>query len=264
MMDYGTIDISLTSISSRMATLEHTLRSILEQSYRDLRIIVHISREPYLLDEGIPEIPPNLLALQTEADGRLEFSYCRNTGPYRKLLPYLTRYWGESRLVVTADDDTLYPKYWLSQLVEAYDQFHCCIAYRGHRMVTRGDGGFKPYRSWMLSKIEENPSQLILPTGKDGILYDTAFCPENILNIDVAVQLAPTTDDLWFRWNLAMNNVPVFVLNSDYRTSLVETDYDSSLYLNYNRAGGNDVAIVRLIDYFAQKDGFILEGSNLE
>ncbi|MDO6523493.1 hypothetical protein Q4578_18000 [Shimia thalassica] len=207
------------------------------------------------MDEGFPEIPSNLSRLQEEFSEKLEFVYCANTGPHRKLLPYLYRHWGESRLVVTADDDTIYPNNWLEQLAEAYDKFRCVIAYRGHRMLV-WNGKLAPYRKWMTSRIEENPSQLILPTGKDGILYDTAFFPPNVLNIEDALMLTPTADDLWFRYHLALNRIPVFVLNTDYRTSLEEADYETSLYLNFNRQGGNDKAIALLDDYFEKKFDF--------
>lgn len=248
--DYGTIDISLTSMSSRMSTIARTLQSMLDQDYGDLRIHLYLSRDPYLLDEGVPELPQDVAELQANSGGRLLVKYCPNWGPYRKLLPYLRENWGRSRLVVTADDDTIYPSDWLGRMVEAYDTYRCVIGYRGHRMLVR-KGELAPYRSWMKSRIEENPSPLILPTGKDGILYNTAFFPIGVLNVEQAMKIAPTVDDLWFRWHLLLNNVAVNIINVDYRVgTFEETDYSSSLYLNYNKFGGNDTAIKALGEYF--------------
>ncbi|KGM46753.1 glycosyltransferase [Pseudooceanicola atlanticus] len=256
MKNYGTIDISMTSMSSRMHTICQTLRSLLNQSYDDLKIHLYLSREPYLLDKGVPELPTDLVELQQSAEGRLEVDYCPNWGPYRKLLPYLRNQWGQSRLVVTVDDDTIYPETWLQGLVNAYDTYRCVIGYRGHRINVR-DGQIMPYRSWMRTKIEENPSLYILPTGKDGILYNTAFFPINVLNVADAVRIAPTVDDLWFRWHLIHNRVPVHVINVDYRQgTFEETDYDSSLYLNFNKTGGNDVAVGELQRYFTSRYKF--------
>ncbi|NKW91426.1 glycosyltransferase family 2 protein [Rhodobacteraceae bacterium R_SAG9] len=256
MTNYGTINISLTSMSSRIPTLHLTLGSLLEQSYDDIVINLYLSRDPYLLDKGVPELPPEILALQKEAGGRLNIEYCPNWGPYRKLLPFLHAHWGESKLVVTVDDDTIYPKNWLQGLVDAYDTYRCVIGYRGHRINIR-NGEIAPYRSWMRTKIEENPSQFILPTGKDGVLYNTAFFPVNVLNLADAMRIAPTVDDLWFRWHLLLNRIPVSVINVDYRTgTLEETDYDSSLYLNFNKGGGNDEAVDKLQAYFKKKFDF--------
>ncbi len=259
-LNYGKVDISLTSISSRMETVGRTLRSLLAQDYPDLQVHLHLSPEPYLLDKGVPVLPEDLAQLQRESGGRLKIYSCRNTGPYRKLLPYLRRNWGQSKLVATADDDTIYPANWLRTLISAYDQYGCIIGYRGHRMRVSGST-LAPYRSWMGGSIEENPSRLILPTGKDGILYDTAFFPVNVLNIEDAMQMAPTADDLWFRWNLALNGIQTYLINMDYRAdTFTETDYDTSLYLNFNRGGSNDVAIAALEKYFQNGFRFSVTG----
>ncbi|ONG48219.1 hypothetical protein BKE38_22270 [Pseudoroseomonas deserti] len=253
------IDVSLTSISSRMGTICETLQSILDQDYDgELQLHLHLSPEPYLLDAGVPTLPRALQALKRRAGERLQIHEGPNFGPYRKLLPYLHRNWGLSKLVVTADDDTIYPADWLRGLVDAYLTYGCVIASRGHRIIVK-DNKIAPYRSWMGTRIDENPSHFILPTGKDGILYNTAFFPIGVLNIEEALKLAPTADDLWFRWHLAASGVQTFILNMDYRSStFVETDYESSLYLNFNRGGANDVAIASLETHFEESFGFTL------
>jgi len=256
MTNYSTIDISMTSMSSRLPTLHLTLKSLLDQSYDDLVIYLYLSHDPYLLDKGVTELTPEIKALQRKAGGRLKVVFCPNWGPYRKLLPYLRHNWGSSKLVVTVDDDTIYPADWLQGMVNAYDTYRCVIGYRGHRINIRNDK-IAPYRSWMRTRIEENPSLFILPTGKDGVLYNTAFFPINVLNIEDAIKIAPTVDDLWFRWHLLLNRIPVSVINVDYRTgTLEETDYDSSLYLNFNMGGGNDVAVDALQNYFRDQFQF--------
>lgn len=253
MTTLGTINISMTSMRSRLSTLSLTLRSLLDQSYDDLCVNLYLSHESYLLDEGVQSLPEEIVVLQESSEGRLKISFCPNWGPYRKLLPFLHANWGLSKLVVTADDDTIYPADWLQGLVSAYDIYRCVIGYRGHRINVR-DGRIAPYRSWMRSAIEENPSSMILPTGKDGILYNTAFFPINVLNMADAMRLAPTVDDLWFRWHLLLNRIPVYLINLDYTSATFEeTGYDSSLYLNYNREGGNDTAITGLQSYFAER-----------
>lgn len=250
-MSTPTIHISLTSISSRMATVDRTLRSLINQDYGNLVVHLYLSKEPHLLDEGVPEVPKKVQDLITETDGKLQVHYTKNIGPYRKLLPLLFSYWGQELLVVTADDDTIYPTNWLRTLYHHYGKYNCCIAFRGHRIIAKDDK-FLPYRSWMKDAIFENPSSLILPTGKDGIFYNSAMFPETVMNIGEALRLAPTADDIWFRWNLALNGVPVFVIETDYKTTFEESTYQSSLYFNYNRGGQNDT-IVNAVDLHFKK-----------
>ncbi|WP_435165155.1 glycosyltransferase family A protein [Falsirhodobacter sp. 1013] len=257
-MSYGTIDISLTSISSRMATLGATLKSLLAQDYADVHVHLYLSKEPYLLDAGVPEVPADIAALAAGSGGRLTVHYCPNVGPYRKLLPYLREHWGSSRLVVTVDDDTVYPTNWLTTMIQAYDTYGCVIAFRGHRVVVR-NGKLAPYNTWMRSTVDTNPGTLIVPTGKDGVLYDTAFFPINVLNVEDALQVAPTADDLWFRWHLSLNGIHTYLINTNYRSgTFEESDYEDSLYLSFNRGGKNDSAVVALETYFQNRFGFSL------
>lgn len=251
------IIVSVTTISSRVENLSNTLESILNQGFADFRLSLVVSKEPYLLDRGISEIPQALVKL-AEADPRLSIGFVRNIGPYRKLLPMLTS--GRRSLVVTADDDTIYMPNWLAGLVEAYDRHRCVVCYRGH-LMSAGAGKFDHYRKWMNNKPPVRPDLRILPTGKDGVLYDTAHLHENVLNWKDAIDIAPTTDDLWFKWHTAAVGVPVIAINTDYRTSSFETTIDSdspSLYSAYNQVGGNDEVIAKLGDYGKAKLGIDL------
>lgn len=250
-------DISLTTISSRIDIVEKTLLSLLNQTVEPCSVRLYISREAHLLDEGVPNIPESLQHLVRASHGKLIISYCPNFGPYRKLLPYLREFWGQSRLVVTADDDTIYPPNWLEELLNAHSMYGCQIASRGH-CIHVDDGEIAPYRNWMRTRIEENPGIRIMPTGKDGILYDTAHFPIEVLDVDTAMTLAPTADDLWFRWHLARNNIPVYMVNTNYKDSFEEADYESSLYRNYNKGGSNDRAIADINNYFLNSFGFTI------
>jgi hypothetical protein len=251
--------VSITTISSRIEQISGTLRSILNQSYSAFNLSLLVSKEPYLLDRGISEIPRALVEL-SRADPRLSIGYVRNIGPYRKLLPMLTT--GRRSIIVTADDDTIYGPDWLAGLVEAYNRYRCVICYRGHLMSATG-GKFDGYRKWMNNKMPLGADLRILPTGKDGILYDTVHFHENVLNWRDAIQVAPTADDLWFKWHTAAVGVPVLALNTDYRTSSFETTIGSdspSLYSAYNQAGGNDKVVAKLGDYGRANLGVDLSG----
>jgi hypothetical protein len=238
--------VSLTVISTRAGRLHLTLDSLLRQDFRDFEIRVHASRTPYLLDAGIIRVPEACQALM-RGDGRLRWDVVPNVGPYRKLLPVLADTAAQGALIVTADDDTLYPADWLSSLVSAFERQRCIIAFRGHNME-HGAEGFLRYRRWMMGRITDNPSVFCLPTGKDGVLYHPSFFHPSVLDVQQACRIAPTSDDLWFKWHSAANDVPVHVMNPDYMThSLPETaNGGPSLYQEHNKGGANDAAVARL------------------
>lgn len=247
-----TVHISLTSISARLEHLHLVIQTLLEQDYvGDFNIRLYLSAEPYLLDEGIPEPSQALMELEDQHK-KFSIHYTNNTGPYRKLIPLLeSDLWDQNDLLVTADDDTLYPANWLSQLVEAYEIHRCIICHRGHHMAN-ANGAFLPYRQWMKHGIRENPSLLNLPTGKDGVLYPPEFLSSAVLNIEKALEVAPTADDLWLKWHTAAMGAPVYCINTDYKSgTFAECSEKASpaLYDNFNRVGGNDECIQRLVEY---------------
>lgn len=248
------ITVSLTTIASRLGKVTGTLRSLLSQDYPQITVRLYLSREPFLLDEGVVGALPADLAALAEADPRLKVQFTPNIGPYRKILPLLTEMNGSRALVATADDDTIYPINWLSELYHAYRRHRCVVCYRGHRM-RRSRHEFENYRSWMLAGIARNPDLYNLPTGKDGVLYETTFFHPNVMNHVRALQIAPTADDLWLKWHYsAFEDVPTFIINTDYKAQTFKDDpFGKSLYKAFNRDGGNDATIHRLEAYTASQ-----------
>ena len=251
------VDVSLTAIAARLDRLPEVLDSLLAQDYAPRRVHLYLSHEPHLLDAGVPALPPALAAMQAHAGGRLEVRFVPNTGPYRKLLPYLRAAGGRSRLVATADDDTLYPPDWLSGLVAGWRACRCVVGYRGHRIRIEA-GAPAPYRSWMQARTGPNPGRLLLPIGKEGVLYDTAFFPDAVLDTEAALRIAPTADDLWFRWHLALNRIPVFLIDGAGAGPGAGPEAPASgdsLFLRYNMAGGNDATVAALEAYIRRRHG---------
>jgi hypothetical protein len=248
------VTVCLTAISSRAPTLHLALESLVRQKYGNFSVHVYVSREPYLLDQGDFVISPQCREILRKYPN-VFFFYVPNLGPYRKVLPFLQAHFGENRLFATADDDTVYPDNWLSTLVHHYAVRRCTVAFRGHQMLP-ADDRWQNYRRWMTTGVKDRQSMFGLPTGKDGVLYNAMFFHRNVLDVETAMSLAPTVDDLWLKWHTAFAGVPVFLINSDYKTqSFVDVGAGESLYQSYNKQGGNDAAIQRLEAHSRQAFG---------
>lgn len=247
--------VSLTTISHRVDNLHLTLESLLNQDIRDIEVVVYVSPDPFLLDTGVDAIPEACRNLMRD-DARLAWRSVPNIGPYRKLLPALMGGLYANSLIVTADDDTIYPPNWLSTLVYYYNIHKCIIASRGHFMA-RSNGAFSPYRQWMAASNAENPSLYNLPTGKDGVLYHPMFFHKRVLDYRTALDLAKTADDLWFKWHTVCYRVPVYLVHRDYKAlSFADTNSGPSLYDSYNQDGGNDRTVTALEHYAEHSLGF--------
>lgn len=264
------ITITLTTIHSRLQYLPQVIESLHRQTLPPAAILLNISHEPYLLDQGISVDDPVLIELQRNMP-LLRVNWVPNTGPYRKIFWWMEQHFSqavtEDKLFVTVDDDTLYPEDFLQRLYEEYLLHDCVVAFRGRHMEL-DEGAISVYSKWTWGRTERTLANL--PTGKDGILYNTKFFTRDFLALQDALRLAPTADDLWIKWHCALNGVPAIILNpeactSDYKSFPV-VNYDKSyrsvsLFAQHNSAGShgkNDKAVLDLEAHFLQRWGYNL------
>jgi hypothetical protein len=114
--------VSITSIFQNQTILISTLKSILKQTYKPTKCFIYLSEEPYLKDLGFKnkELSNDLNKLIQE-NNIFEIKWCKNDGPYRKLLPLLKEKWEEDCLIITIDDDTEYDKDLIRNYVNDYN-----------------------------------------------------------------------------------------------------------------------------------------------
>ena len=187
------------------------LHSIFTQGMWPNEINLWISREPFLHDQGIPpeQIPAKLQTLTKFDKLNFNIKYTENTAGYRKLLPVLEE--NKDRddvIIITADDDTLYPENWIEQLYKQFLEEQCIIAYRARKITIGPDGALRPYESWpLLDSWDFQKDLMLCPTGNAGILYAPAFFDDRIFD-PVYKSLSPTRADFWYAANAIVNNVP--------------------------------------------------------
>lgn len=248
------IDISLTCISPRIGRLAPVVASLLAQEPKPARILIHLSQGPHLLDAGIGALPDDLAAL---VDGvRVQVVWVANSGPYRKILPWIAAHGGTRRLVVTADDDTLYPQGWLARLLAVRQEAGAVAAWTAHPILRRGRG-LAGYGRWFGAAQPEGAALALLPIGKDGVLYAGTDFPEGVADLDTALRIAPTADDLWLRWHMARAGVKVQFAGQGQPLAEVARG-GPSLWRDFNRQGGNDAVIAALEAHFAATYGWTM------
>jgi hypothetical protein len=180
--------VSLTTHGSRVLTTHLTIESIGRGELLPSRIILW-------LDEAttFSNLPAALRRLQKRG---LEVKLCKNYGPHTKYYPYLLSEKVITQPLVTADDDILYPSYWLRNLVEAFRNFSDSVNCYRARIITVKEGEVSPYARWEICTAEE-PSFRNLATGVSGVIYP----PQLLMGIRAAGNLfedcCPKADDLW-------------------------------------------------------------------
>lgn len=184
--------VSLTSFSKRIHDVYLTIESLLQQSHAPDRIVLWLSAEEF----GEGDIPA-ILRRQCERGLDIEFVE-KDLGPYTKFFYALQKY--PEALLLTVDDDILYPQDMVDQLYRAHlnapDQIHCT---RGHRIRLDEKGELLPYKQWWRRNDERDSSLMIFPTGVGGVLYFPGCFDDDIANVDAFQRLAPNADDVWLK-----------------------------------------------------------------
>jgi hypothetical protein len=267
--------ICLTSIRGREGALKRTLDSLLSQRMppggRSVELNLFLSKEPYLLDRGYQKLPlflrKRLFLSRIKPGLKLNVHWTENWGPYRKLLPLLSRLTTEQMsqdpFLITADDDTLYPRDWLYRLVTAQEKFACVVAFRGRQMIL-DQGEVAPYREWRVNDLRLlEPSLLTVPTGKDGICYRLSQLDCRVLDVEQALRIADHADDLWFKAHTLLTGTPSVLLHHKIDQQFVELTSTGvaikrgipgqmtgqSLFLSINKRGGNDRVLANCFAY---------------
>jgi lipopolysaccharide biosynthesis glycosyltransferase len=229
------IVVSLTSYPARIDAVPETLKSILAQSFKPWKLVLWLAREQF---PGLErDLPPELVRLK---DKGLSIEWCEDIRSYKKLIPSLRTY--PDKIIVTADDDIIYGKNWLAQLVIA----HICepdaiVCHRAHQVLLNENGNFSPYKLWLKEIKGENSSLRHLFTGCGGVLYPPGSLHEAVQDRNAFSSTCPNGDDLWF-WGMAVLNGSKIqtVKDSSFKLDFVPGTQATALWIGNCQDGGND------------------------
>lgn len=196
--------VGVTTTNKRLDLFFYAFQSLVRQNFEGYTVVVNLSKEAYLFDDGIDSIPDWMCG------DNVQVNFVENTGSYRKLLPLIATA-GEDDLIVTADDDVLYSENWLPRLVSEAIEHPDSIVCGGARRISRNIfGRLQNYSGWPLCTAPETAMDLV-PVGVFGVVYRKRLVDLGFIT-DIAYKVrAPTADDLWFRIASMRKNTPAHV-----------------------------------------------------
>lgn len=240
------IIVSLTSYEERFDDLELSLYSILNQDLKPDRIILWLSN-----DLDLTKIP---YSITKYVKNGLEIRFVKDIGSYTKIIYALKEF--NSSIIVTADDDIIYPKDWLKKLYMSYISHPEDIqAHRAHRVKIENNV-ILPYRKWEKHIETEGAEYTNFLTGVGGVLYPPNCFRKEVLREDIFLKNAPFADDIWL-WVMALlSNKKIRVVKNHIDTLCVTNilrhlqKKDNRLYyVNINK---NDKQLENLIKLYKQ------------
>lgn len=239
------IIVSLTSFPARFVSLHLVIKSILCQDMKPDRLLL-------FLDDTVSadELPESLTTLKKYG---LEIEFRpRNMKPHKKYY-YAMKEHPES-IVITIDDDIIYPNDLVSTLYECHKKFeNCVIATRSHRILFDNNGQIKKYNEWKWTDESTNkPSMELIATGCGGVLYPPHCMSNKLLDYELIKNLSLNADDLWLKVMQVLVHTPVVNCNQEIRKKRVVVDGSQEESLNASNVheNVNDLYMNNLMNYF--------------
>ena len=247
--------ISLTSIPSRIDTTWITVESILRQNYRPDKIILWLGEEQF---KNI-KIPDTLLEQKRRG---LEIRFCKDIGPYTKIIYTLEEY--PEDIIISVDDDIIYANSLVRLLVEAYTRNQDCIcAHRTHWIGIRNNGFPTRYNRWTWyqsrkdvgSRNKEVRSERNFLTGVGGVLYPPHSLYKDVLKRELFLKLSPKADDIWLYIMAIMNQTDIVNVKGIYGNLVSIVDEQNNVQqtalLKENvLRGRNDEYMENILNYY--------------
>ncbi|MDR7328453.1 glycosyltransferase [Corynebacterium guangdongense] len=163
-----------------------------------------------------------------------------------------TKYWGTfndvagtATRVVTADDDIIYPEWFLERLVLANDiSPDRIVAHRAHR-VKLNDEGVAPYRRWK-PVTGTRPTARNFATGVSGVLYPASFISYVVGQGTRFMGVSPRADDVWLHLCALRSGHEVRQVSGQSRNfAVIPATQMTALSFHNTMFGGNDAQIAQ-------------------
>ena len=236
------IIVSLTSFGARINNIDLTIKTLFNQSLCADKIVLNLSKHEF----NQSNLPNALIQLQKFG---LEINYVDDTRSYKKLIPTLINY--PNDIIITVDDDILYPHYLIQSLMQAYTtKPHLVHGCRGYQIELSEYKTVKHYKDWTKCRTPQAGNNVML-TGIGAILYGPGCFHKDVLRQDLFTKLAPSADDLWFKAMCLLNGTgsQVIIEKKQFNTDFLPTsnsNIDPLCSMNVDE-GQNDHAMANII-----------------
>ena len=239
------VTVSLTTYSSRIFDVYLTIESISNQSVKPARVILWLDEDEFEKNE----LPSSLTRLQQRG---LEIGFCPNYKSYKKLLPTLELYPQDH--IITIDDDVMYPPDFIERFISEFNKNpDVVLCNHAHDILIKG-GVIQPYRNWDHGTDNLNISKRILPVGVGGVFYPRGTFDGQSMSYSLIEELAPSTDDLWFKCMALQNGFRARKLRTkvDFESNFIQIPGSQVVSLFQDNLGShrNDKQLSSICEYF--------------
>lgn len=219
------IIVSLTSFPKRFSQLVITLKSIILQDIKPYKIIVYLGSDTNEKDITTEMKEFIKYGVEYRIDNKL------NLKGHKKYYYALKEF--KDYLVITIDDDIIFPKTMISELLRCHIKYPEAVCARRVHKITKKNNNILPYNLWDKEYFAKNkPSNRLIATTGAGTLYspyvisrlvDLTFDYNSIIN------LCLDADDIWMKCMEIMSSIKVVFADNEIMGSFIEVDENYTL-----------------------------------
>jgi len=198
--------VSITSYPRRIGTIGMTLETIFAQTRPADKVVLWLAKEQFPALEG--DLPESLMELVRS--GKLTIGWCDDLKGHKKYFYALQEY--SEDVVVTIDDDLLYPKDMLATLYKSYLMFPNAVStMRAHLILLSEDKQILPYNAWFreTDSYLHTPSMQLMASGGAGDLYPPHLLRPETFDHEAVMGRCLWADNLWLKYMELISDVPV-------------------------------------------------------
>ncbi len=260
------IIVTLTTIPSRVKSLQPVIDNIIKQSLPPDRIELYIPKE--YKKRSFSSIDPY------DFPNGCDIIYCdEDYGPATKILPAIQKYKNQNVTLIYCDDDRLYDEDWIKRLVYMSEQYpNSCISENGFSLAWLF---FKLWQKQLRIRYKllrilslgiwnpkrkmpsENEGFYDIAEGFGGVLIKPHFFPSEVFDIP---DILWTVDDIWLSGMMEKNGINIRKSRLQKSTAIDIQNSDplhAYVYKNHNRFDANMLCIKYFIDKYGIWQNFL-------
>ena len=248
------IIVSMTTFPARIGYVHLAIKSLLNQTVSPGKIILWLAKEQF---QDV-EIPEQLRALCAYG---LELRFCDEDLLAHKKYYYAMQEFPE-QIIVTYDDDIIYPEDSLEKLLAMHRRYPNAIICNRGREIKIENGFVASYKDWKVSgRIPAGiPSYRVMASTGAGTLYPPHCIPEEAFEIEKIRALALTADDLWMKVMSIYGGVPVVKSQTRFKALCISKGKQDITLAHQNVDQNlNDLVIKNLLTQYPQVLHALLE-----
>ena len=239
----------MTTFPARFSTFPQVIEPILRQTVMPDVVQLWLSEE-----EFAEASEAEASQLDELARSGVDVRWCdRNLKPHNK---YYGALQGNSDdVVITVDDDIVYPLTFVQHLLEMHFKHpRFIVANRTHMITVRESGELSPYKEWDLEQKTHLGAARhdLIATGVGGVLYPPRVFDDEVFDADAICELSLLADDLWLMVHEMRLGIPVVNTLGTFPLSYIPGSQEKGLYLENLENGRNDAILAKLFDRYPE------------